>query len=153
MFFLSEASWSSLSVCWVCNLSVFSLRSPAGTTWIQSCIVRADPCLWLIVYIAVKGISCPNHSGSIGGTMHVAFWAHLCNLHGGLVCVAFCLDGWTRWNVWLEYNSAFKGVRLCRCTIPCYVLKKQRTIAVTEWAHCLHQVAFFRLWKGGVRCG
>ncbi len=33
------------------------------------------------------------------------FWAHLCSLHGGLICVAFCLSVWTGPKIRLENNS------------------------------------------------
>ncbi len=51
------------------------------------------------------------------------FWAHLCNLHGGLICVAFCLSVclsvlsvlsvWTGPKITLDFNSYLDNYVTC----------------------------------------
>ncbi len=56
------------------------------------------------------------------------FWAHLCILHGGLICVAFCLSVWTL-PIRLEFNSYLgKHWSYQSATLPQYrgLLRKYR---------------------------
>ena len=51
----------------------------------------------------------------------IHFWAHLCNLHGGLICIAFCLSfcPWLDQNYWtithISKSIAPRVMKCCQC--------------------------------------
>ena len=97
-------------------------------------------------------LHCASTSGfNIALWKSLHFWAHLCMLHGGLICVAFCLSVWT-WpkfsldqNSYLRSNSVqIKKVSARKLFGPPYSCGLSVGGGLVLWtarAHCQRQVA------------
>ncbi len=60
------------------------------------------------------------------------FWAHLCTLHGGLICVTFCPSVWT-WPDWIiiDISESIRGDSMLR-VIP-KIIQQLKNIACREF--------------------
>ncbi len=47
----------------------------------------------------------------------IPFWAHMCTLHGGLICIAFCLSVCPSVRPWLDKNS-WTVIHISKTTAP-----------------------------------
>ena len=75
------------------------------------------------------------------------FLAHLCNLHGGLISITFCLPVYLWQKFRLDTNLYFAKYRIPIFRVnpfPCIGW----ALAVTVWAHCHCQVSFFLSARG-----